>query len=62
MWIEGKEGKSGRGSTGRGHFGKRTTEFTQNTVLKGQGFEGLVGLLKKKKKHTINEIENLSSP
>lgn len=42
---------------GRGHFGKRTTEFTQNTVLKGQGFEGLVGLLKKK----INEIENLSS-
>lgn len=48
MWIEGKEGKSGKGSMGRGHFGKRTTEFTQNTILKGQGFEGLVGLLKKK--------------
>lgn len=43
---------------GKGRFGKRTTEFTQNTVLKGQGFEGLVGLLLKKK---INEIENLSS-
>lgn len=33
----------------RGHFGKRTVQLTQNTVFKGQGFEGLVGLLKKKK-------------
>lgn len=42
--LKEKRGKVGEGM-GKGRFGKRTTEFTQNTVLKGQGFEGLVGLL-----------------
>lgn len=60
MIVDGrKRGEKWEGEHGQGSFGKKTTEFTQNTVLKGQGFEGLVGLLKKKK--TINEIENLSS-
>lgn len=44
----------------KGHFGRRIIELTQNTVFKGQGFEGPLGFALKKKK-TINEIENLSS-
>lgn len=27
----------------KGHLGKRIIELTQNTVFKGQGFEGPVG-------------------
>lgn len=62
MCVRGKEEKREKdeGSTYRGHFGRRIIELTQNTVFKGQGFEGPVGLTLKKKK-TINEIENLSS-
>lgn len=36
----------------KGHFG-RIIELTQNTVFKGQGFEGPVGLALKKKKQLM---------
>jgi hypothetical protein len=41
----GSKGKRTEEHPCRGRFGKRTVQLTQNTVFKGQGFEGLVGLL-----------------
>lgn len=55
MCVRGKEEKREKdeGSTYRGHFGRRIIELTQNTVFKGQGFEGPVGLTLKKKKQLM---------
>lgn len=61
MCVRGKKGEREKeGNMFKGHFGRRLTELTQNTVFKGQGFVGPIEL-KLKKKKTINEIENLSS-
>lgn len=57
--LERRGRKKEEDSVYKGHFGRRIIELTQNTVFKGQGFEGPVGFALKKK--TINEIENLSS-
>lgn len=51
MCVRGREGKREKeeGSMYKGHFCRRLTELTQNTVFKGQGFEGPVGSALKKK-------------
>lgn len=50
MCIEGRQGGRGREqeSMCKGHFVRRIIELTQNTVFKGQGFEGLAGFAFKK--------------
>lgn len=49
MCIKERKDKEGAGDHVKGHLSRRNTEFTQNTVFKGQGFEGLVRFALKKK-------------
>lgn len=41
--LERRGRKKEEESVYKGHFGRRIIELTQNTVFKGQGFEGPVG-------------------
>lgn len=52
MCVRGKKGEREKeGNMFKGHFGRRLTELTQNTVFKGQGFVGPIELKLKKKKN-----------